>query len=77
MGIRFYVCCPSFNTAPDSPGAAFAAFSEVTEVFLPTDRGTGRCLSEPLCDMRHDEGTPALGPQAYSEARVSDSWPVI
>ena len=40
MGNRLYVGNLSFQTSPESIGAAFAAFGEVTDVHLVQDRET-------------------------------------
>lgn len=42
MGNRLYVGNLSYNTTQEALEAAFVAVGEVQEVFMPTDRETGR-----------------------------------
>ena len=62
MGNRIYVGNLSFNTTGDMVRDAFAAFGEVTDVHVMTDRDTGRSRGFAFVTMSSDaQAAEAIG----------------
>jgi len=63
MGNRLYVGNLSFHATPDSVRAAFAAFGEVSDVHIASDRETGKSRGFAFVTM----GTDAEAQKAIAE----------
>ncbi len=59
MGNRLFVGNISFRATPDLLRAEFGAFGEVADVYLPTDRETGRMRGFAFVTMATDQGAEA------------------
>jgi cold-inducible RNA-binding protein len=59
MGNRLFVGNISFRATADSLKAEFGAFGEVADVYLPTDRETGRMRGFAFVTMTTDQGAQA------------------
>jgi RNA recognition motif-containing protein len=59
MGNRLFVGNISFRATPDMLRSEFGAFGEVSDVYLPTDRETGRMRGFAFVTMESDAGAQA------------------
>lgn len=59
MGNRLFVGNISFRATVDMLKAEFGAFGEVADVYLPTDRETGRMRGFAFVTMATDQGAQA------------------
>jgi RNA recognition motif-containing protein len=56
MGKRIYVGNMSYNTTPDGLRSAFAAYGEVVDATVITDRATGQSRGFGFVEMADEEG---------------------
>jgi cold-inducible RNA-binding protein len=59
MGNRLFVGNISFRATPEMLRSEFGAFGEVADVYLPTDRETGRMRGFAFVTMASDQGAEA------------------